>query len=119
MGVWKHEGPAWTHWCDGFLPGMMWIFHKHAPADSPEAKYWLEQAIKYTKPLEPRKHDRDVHDLGFLFLPTYYRWYRTTKDPALREVLIEAGRTLALRLQGKGPVPAVVSSRTIRCSSTS
>ena len=29
-GKWKHEGPAWTHWCDGFLPGMMWIFQKHA-----------------------------------------------------------------------------------------
>ncbi len=38
-GKWKHEGPAWTHWCDGFLPGMMWIFQKHAPADSPDAKY--------------------------------------------------------------------------------
>jgi unsaturated chondroitin disaccharide hydrolase len=101
-GVWKHEGPAWTHWCDGFLPGMMWMFHKHTAADSGEAKYWLEQAIKYTKPLEPRKHDRDVHDLGFLFLPTYYRWYRATKDPALREVLIEAGKTLALRYKEKG-----------------
>lgn len=22
-GKWKHEGPAWTHWCDGFLPGMI------------------------------------------------------------------------------------------------
>ena len=54
-GKWKHEGPAWTHWCDGFLPGMMWIFQKHTPADSPDAKYWLEQAIRYTKPLEERK----------------------------------------------------------------
>ncbi len=81
---------------------MMWIFHKHAPADSPEAKYWLEQAIRYTKPLEPRKHDRDVHDLGFLFLSTYYRWYRLTHDPALRDVLIEAGKTLALRFKEKG-----------------
>ena len=23
-GRWKHSGQAWTHWCDGFLPGMMW-----------------------------------------------------------------------------------------------
>ena len=45
-GAWKHEGPAWTHWCDGFLPGMMWIFQKHAAPDSPESKFWLEQAIK-------------------------------------------------------------------------
>src|SRR5438105_1877736 len=29
-GRWKHEGAAWTHWCDGFLPGMMWVFVKRA-----------------------------------------------------------------------------------------
>ena len=28
-GVWNHEGPIFTHWCDGFLPGMMWLFLKH------------------------------------------------------------------------------------------
>ena len=29
-GKWKHDGPVWTRWCDGFLPGMMWLFHKHS-----------------------------------------------------------------------------------------
>jgi unsaturated chondroitin disaccharide hydrolase len=102
-GRWKHEGPAWTHWCDGFLPGMMWIFRKHCGANgTAEEKYWLEQAIRYTKPLEPRKHDRDVHDLGFIFLSTYFRWYRLTKDPALNEVIVQAGKTLALRFKEKG-----------------
>ncbi len=100
-GRWKHEGPAWTHWCDGFLPGMMWVFHKHA-ANASDADYWLQQAIRYTKPLEPRKHDREVHDLGFIFLSTYYRWYRLTRDPALNDVLVEAGRTLAMRFKEKG-----------------
>ncbi len=101
-GAWKHEGPDWTHWCDGFLPGMMWIFHKHAAPDSADSKFWLENAIKYTRPLEPRKHDKEIHDLGFLFLSTYYRWYRLTREAALREVLIEAGRTMALRYKEKG-----------------
>jgi len=101
-GVWDHEGPAWTHWCDGFLPGLMWIFCKHAEKDSTEGKYWLEQAVRYTKPLETRKSDPELHDLGFLFLSTYYRWYRLTHDPALKEVLIEAGRTLAQRFQENG-----------------
>ena len=27
-GQWKHEGEAWTHWCDGFFPGMMWLLHR-------------------------------------------------------------------------------------------
>jgi len=102
-GRWKHEGPAWTHWCDGFLPGMMWIFRKHCGGNgTAEEKYWLEQAIRYTTSLEPRKHDRDVHDLGFIFLSTYFRWYRLTKDPALNEVIVQAGRTLALRFKEKG-----------------
>lgn len=101
-GKWKHEGPAWTHWCDGFLPGMMWLFQRRAEPGGAESRFWLEQAIRYTKPLEARKQDRDVHDLGFVFLPTYYRWYQKTKDPAANEVLVEAGRTLALRFREKG-----------------
>ena len=101
-GKWKHEGAAWTHWCDGFFPGMMWIFERRAEKGSANQKYWLEQAIRYSKPLEPRQHDRDVHDLGFIFLSTYYRWYQLTKDPALNAVLIEAGRTLAMRFNEKG-----------------
>jgi len=101
-GKWKHEGPAWTHWCDGFFPGMMWIFERRAERDSTQQKFWLEQAIRYSKPLEPRQHDRDVHDLGFIFLSTYYRWHHKTKDPAIQNVLIQAGRTLALRFNEKG-----------------
>ena len=101
-GKWKHEGAAWTHWCDGFLPGMMWIFHKYLGYDKPESKWWMEQAIRYTKPLEPRKMDRDVHDLGFIFLSTYHRWYQVTRDPGLRDVVLQAGRTLALRYNEKG-----------------
>ena len=65
---------------------MMWIFHKRGGGPSVNggrAEYWMEQAIRYTKPLEPRKHDREVHDLGFLFMSTFYRWYQITHDPAL------------------------------------
>ena len=102
-GKWKHEGPAWTHWCDGFFPGMMWIFQKNEAANGgDDADFWLKTAIRYTKPLEPRQHDRDVHDLGFLFLSTYYRWYQVQRDPALNDVLVQAGRTLAMRFREKG-----------------
>jgi unsaturated chondroitin disaccharide hydrolase len=101
-GRWKHEGPSWTHWCDGFLPGMMWIFHKRNGGASATDKYWLEQAIRYTTPLEPRKHDRDVHDLGFLFMSTYYRWYQLSHDQKLRDTIIEAGKTLSLRFKENG-----------------
>jgi unsaturated chondroitin disaccharide hydrolase len=101
-GKWRHEGPAWTHWCDGFLPGMMWIFNRGLGPGSPEGEWWREQAIKYTRPLEPRKMDRDVHDLGFIFLSTYYRWYAIQRDPELNDVLVQAGQTLAMRFKEKG-----------------
>jgi len=101
-GKWKHEGQAWTHWCDGFLPGMMWVFRRYLPDDDPEKNYWMEKAIQYTEPLEERKFDRDVHDLGFIFLSTYYRWYRQTGKEELNDVLVQAGQTLALRFQEKG-----------------
>ena len=101
-GKWKHKGQTWTHWCDGFLPGLMWIFERRGPQPNGDVKYWLEQAIRYTEPLEPRKQDRDTHDLGFIFMSTYYRWYNLKRDAALKDVLIEAGRTLAMRFQEKG-----------------
>ncbi|MBM3725595.1 MAG: glucuronyl hydrolase [Acidobacteria bacterium] len=99
-GRWKHRKPAWTHWCDGFLPGMMWLFHRRS--EGANADYWKRQAIRYTEPLEDRKFDRDVHDLGFIFMSTYRRWFALTQDPLLNDVLIQAGQTLALRFKEKG-----------------
>ena len=103
-GKWKHDGPQWTHWCDGFLPGMMWLFRRHNAEHglASDAKFWLEQAVRYTKPLEPRRHDREVHDLGFIFMNTYQRWFQLTGDKDQNDAVIQAGRTLALRYKEKG-----------------
>ncbi len=101
-GKWKHSGEAWTHWCDGFLPGMLWIVCAREMAAGRDAGWWREQAIRYSKPLEPRKLDRDVHDLGFIFMSTYWRWFQLTKDPSLKAVLVEAGHTMSLRFREKG-----------------
>ncbi len=101
-GRWKHAGEAWTHWCDGFLPGMLWIVYARQKPGSPESRWWREQAIRYSRPLEPRKLDRTVHDLGFLFMSSYWRWFGFTPDPTLKAVLVDAGRTMALRFQEKG-----------------
>jgi unsaturated chondroitin disaccharide hydrolase len=105
-GRWKHDKPAWTHWCDGFLPGMMWLFLESGVADDPT--YWRKKAEEYSLALEHRKEDRDVHDLGFIFYHgTYKRWYDATvwegrPDEKLRDVVIRAGQVLAMRFQGKG-----------------
>jgi unsaturated chondroitin disaccharide hydrolase len=96
-GRWHHEGELWTDWTGGFLAGMMWQFHlrTHDPT-------WRVRAEHYSKLLEHRQHDRNVHDLGFIFLNTYLPWYELTHDPALHDVLVGAGRTLAMRFLERG-----------------
>ncbi|HYV40066.1 MAG TPA: glycoside hydrolase family 88 protein [Gemmataceae bacterium] len=96
-GKWNREGQRWTHWCEGFFPGILWLLHSHTGEAG-----WRQLAEQYSKPLEPRRFDRDVHDLGFLFFSTYLRWFRLTGDPALEKIILEAGRTLALRRQKGG-----------------
>jgi unsaturated chondroitin disaccharide hydrolase len=108
-GKWHHTGELWTHWTDGFLGGIMWQFYlrQMGPAaacsgSSRGAAFWRKRAEHYSKLLEHRQHDRNVHDLGFLFLSTYLPWYELTGDQHLHEVLIQAGRTLAMRFKEKG-----------------
>jgi unsaturated chondroitin disaccharide hydrolase len=96
-GKWKHDSEAWTNWCEGFLGGMLWIIYRHT-----KEAWWQERADHYSQLIEHRKLDRNVHDLGFLFLPTWKVWYELTGDSAKNQVVIDAGKTLALRFQPKG-----------------
>ena len=102
-GHWKHSGETWTHWCDGFLPGMMWMFYQQTGED-----YWYNAAAKYSRPLEPRKDDREVHDLGFIFFSSHLRWMLAVenKDPKLAleldRVIVQAGVTMSKRFKEKG-----------------
>jgi unsaturated chondroitin disaccharide hydrolase len=96
-GKWVPEGESWTQWCEGFLGGQLWLMYLWN-----QDPWWRVQAERYTRPLAPRQHDRSVHDLGFLFWPTYKRWYDLTGEAALKQVVIQAGRTLALRFQEPG-----------------
>ena len=63
--------------------------------------------------MEPRRFDRGVHDLGFLFFSTYLRWYGHAQDPHLRNVLIEAGRTLALRRENGGYLSSFIGPHSL------
>ena len=38
-----------------------------------------------------RKDDRTVHDLGFLFISTWKRWFEATDDPAKWDTVVHAG----------------------------
>ncbi len=97
QGKWKHGGEAWTNWCEGFLGGQLWLLHAYTGD-----MYWREQAEHYSRLIEPRKDDHNVHDLGFLFWSTWKRWYDFTADPAVKEVVVHAGQTLSLRFKERG-----------------
>ena len=107
-GRWNQEGERWTHWCEGFYPGIFWLLHAHTG----NAK-WRNWSERYSRPLEPRRHDRTVHDLGFLFFSTYLRWYHLTDDEKLKQVLIDAGRTLALQRQPGGYLASFVGPQSL------
>ena len=64
-GKWRHSGEAWTNWCEGFLGGQLWLLYQHT-ADP----YWRAKAEHYSRLVEHRKDDREVHDLGFTFWST-------------------------------------------------
>ena len=93
-GRWKHGGEAWTNWCEGFLGGQLWLLYERT-----RESYWQAKAGHYSRLIEHRKTDRNVHDLGFLFWSTWKRWYDLTGDPALRQVVIEAGQSMGLRFR--------------------
>ena len=96
-GKWLHDGEAWTNWCEGFLGGQLWLVYQ-ATGD----EYFREKAEHYSRLLEHRKTDRNVHDLGFLFFSTWKRWYDITGEEDKNAVVVEAGQTLAKRFKEKG-----------------
>jgi unsaturated chondroitin disaccharide hydrolase len=97
-GRFGQDRKRWTHWCDGFYPGMMFIF-----AEATGESFWLDKAVAYATPLEERQYDRAVHDLGFLFFSTYLRWLGLGAKPErIEPVLIQAGKTMAMRFMENG-----------------
>ncbi len=96
-GKWVHDGEAWTNWCEGFLGGQLWLLYKHTGD-----VYWRTKAEHYSRLVEHRKDDRNVHDLGFVLWSTYKRWYDLTGDPALNDVVVHGGKTMSLRFKERG-----------------
>lgn len=97
-GRWQFNGDPWAPvWTGGFLAGMMWIFAKRS-----SNPFWREQAEKYSRLLEHRKHDDGTHDIGFLFTPSWGRWHELDPSEETRAVLIEAGKTMAGRFNRAG-----------------
>ena len=98
-GRFGRDGKRWTHSCDGFYPGMMFIF-----TEATGSTRWLDAAVKLSTPLEVRQYDRSVHDLGFLFFSTHLRWLDLggPKDH-LADAVRDVGRAVAAIARGDLP----------------
>ena len=73
-GRWQHGKAAWTNWCEGFLGGQMWLFYELELGDE-----WKARAEHYSKLVEERQYDDEVHDLGFVLCPTWKKWWLRPK----------------------------------------
>jgi unsaturated chondroitin disaccharide hydrolase len=97
-GHWHFDEDSWAPiWTGGFLAGMMWMF-----ADRGADPTWRAEAEKYSRLLESRKFDTTTHDIGFLFTPSWGRWHQADPSAETRDVLIQAGRTMAGRFNAAG-----------------
>ena len=104
-GQWKHDGEAWTNWCEGFLGGQLWLLFSYT-----KDIWWRDKAVHYSQLIAHRKTDSTVHDLGFLFWSTWKRWHDHTPEGFINDVLVEAGHTAGSRIRDKGQyLPSFVS----------
>src|SRR5258708_35289710 len=58
-GQWNREGETWTHWCEGFFPGILRLLPPHT-GESP----WADVPPAFSSALVPRQHDRPAPDPG-------------------------------------------------------
>lgn len=79
-------------WVSGFFPGSLWHMYQYTGLTK-----WKLAAEKYTAPLEQEKLTTTTHDLGFMMGCSFGKGYELTGNPAYREILIQAARSLITR----------------------
>ncbi|RZL50619.1 MAG: glucuronyl hydrolase [Pedobacter sp.] len=86
-------------WTSGFFPAQLWFYY----ADTKDKK-WLELAKKYTEDIKVEQFNKGTHDLGFMIYCPFGNGYKLTKDPAYKEVIIQAAKSLSTRFNAKAGV---------------
>ena len=75
---------------------MLWLAYKHTKNDK-----FKEKAYELCRLIEPRKNSNKVHDLGFLFYPSFCVGYDITKDGYFKRVALTAADALLSRFNDK------------------
>ncbi|RYF71258.1 MAG: glucuronyl hydrolase, partial [Cytophagaceae bacterium] len=86
-------------WTSGFFPGELWYLYEYTGKQE-----WAAQARQFTARLESEKTNAGTHDMGFKLYCSYGNGYRLTRDPAYRNIIVEAARTLSKRFKPKAGI---------------
>ncbi|WP_019987297.1 glycoside hydrolase family 88 protein [Rudanella lutea] len=93
-----HMVPA-RDWTSGFFPGQLWYLYEFTGR-----KEWADLARQFTARLESEKMNAGTHDMGFKLYCSYGNGYRLTNDPAYKDILVQAARTLSKRFKPKAGI---------------
>ncbi|HAM99901.1 MAG TPA: glucuronyl hydrolase [Marinilabiliales bacterium] len=83
-------------WTSGFYPASLWYLFQYS-----KDTLFLNNAKKFTSFLEPLKHYKGTHDLGFMIFCPYGNGYKITGDTSYLEVILETSKSLASRFNPK------------------
>lgn len=83
-------------WVSGFFPGTLWFMYQFTGQSK-----WKAAAEKYTATIEREKYTTTTHDLGFILGCSFGKGYELTANPAYRDVLIQAAKSLITRFNPK------------------
>lgn len=90
------EDSSWHYvgirdWTSGFWPGILWYLYEDTGDDR-----WKQVADRFTKALKPLAYSKSFsHDLGFMLHNSFGNGWRSTHNPAYKEVLLAAADSLA------------------------
>jgi len=79
-------------WTSGFFPGSLWYAYELTGDE-----VLKEQAIRYTNMLNPIRHYKDNHDIGFMMNCSYGNALRLAPNDSIQAVLVETADNLCTR----------------------
>lgn len=96
---WAHDNFDWT---EGFFPGTCWYLYEYTKDTA-----WANRAVALQGQYAGHRFLTNNHDLGFVFNCSYGNGYRLLGDPAMKQVLADAGNSLVARFN---PVVGCIKS---------
>lgn len=79
-------------WTSGFYPGSLWLVY-----DITSHEDVAEQAKHYTNMLEPLRHFKNTHDLGFMVRCSFGEALKLAPADSIKDVIVETADNLAAR----------------------